>query len=193
MKKILILVSLLFLPLVTSAQTNPFYIGVNAGYENSKGDMNGTTISSLYDTGFTVWGLSIGADINNYLRAEIAYNNKNGDEEFLDFRDEYGYIYLKDSEEEIKQQTISFNLFYYPFPNLKIKPFIGAGIGLGWVDIEYVKNYQKIAYAGYLGADYKLTDYAVISLTGSFNSTGSNGHFDQTENWGISAGFRYYI
>ena len=194
MKKLAILLLFaIFINTNGTAVAGPFYFGANAGLEHSKNDLKYGIISQLYNENLTVWGVSFGANLNDSFRAEMAYNHKNGKEEIFDFRNDSGQIYPGDTKEKIDQQTLLFNLFFYPFQNLQFKPFIGAGIGLGWVDIEKIDNYQKIAYAGYVGVDYELTSNLVATILGTYNSTASYKYFDSTQNWGVSIGARYYF
>lgn len=135
----------------------------------------------------------MGADINSSLRTELAYSHKNAKEDIFDFRSEFGELMPEDIKEKITQQTLLINIFFYLLKNTRIQPFIGAGAGIGWVEVEHLNNYQKFAYAGYLGVDYLLTEHLVVNLMGTYNSTGSYKYFSHNKNWGATVGARYYF
>lgn len=194
MKNIISILAIFFLAAsYCNAASNRIYLGVQGGYEHSDHDIGNWAQSVSYDTNFTVWGLSLGADLNSCLRTELSYNHKNAKEDVFDFRSEYGELRPDDIKEKITQQTLLINLFFYPFQNKTIQPFIGAGAGIGWVNMENIGNYQKFAYAGYLGIDYVLSEHFVVNLMGTYNSTGSYKHFARNKNWGATLGARYYF
>lgn len=194
MKKIIGILAIFFLSTsYCNAASNGIYLGIQGGYEHSDQDIGNRAQSLSYDTNFTVWGLSLGADLNSFLRTELSYNHKNAKEDIFDFRNEYGELRPEDIKEKITQQTLLINLFFYPFKNTSIRPFVGTGIGIGWVDVENLNNYHKFAYAGYLGLDYVISEHLVVNLMGTYNSTGSYKYFARNKNWGVTLGARYYF
>lgn len=194
MKKIIIFLAFVLLAAsYGNATPGAIYFGVQGGYEHSDHNIGNWAQSLSYDTNFTVWGLSLGADINSSLRTELAYSHKNAKEDIFDFRSEFGELMPEDIKEKITQQTLLINIFFYLLKNTRIQPFIGAGAGIGWVEVEHLNNYQKFAYAGYLGVDYRLTEHLVVNLMGTYNSTGSYKYFSHNKNWGATVGARYYF
>ncbi|WP_428055347.1 hypothetical protein [Candidatus Avelusimicrobium alvi] len=121
MKKIIGILAIFFLSTsYCNAASNGIYLGIQGGYEHSDQDIGNRAQSLSYDTNFTVWGLSLGADLNSFLRTELSYNHKNAKEDIFDFRNEYGELRPEDIKEKITQQTLLINLF---FILLKIHPY----------------------------------------------------------------------
>lgn len=73
MKKIIIFLAFVLLAAsYGNATPGAIYLGVQGGYERSDHNIGNWAQSLSYDTNFTVWGLSLGADISSSLRAELA-------------------------------------------------------------------------------------------------------------------------
>jgi opacity protein-like surface antigen len=196
MKKIALAACVLFVSLSAFAQLNP-YVAIRGGYEKTKEDAVLTGAPqrltyTLFDTNIPTFTLALGAELSEMWRSEVAYTYKTKKTDIIDRRDSMG-LPTPPQKERLTQQTILANLFFYPFKDMQVKPFVGAGLGLGIVDMEYFGSDSNFAYAIYLGADYKFLEHWAVELMATYNSILSpyGGGSKDVYNFGGTIGLRY--
>lgn len=194
MKKLALLVCLFCLPLITSAEMNP-YIKGHIGYNHMDFDAKGGyTIFS--GSGYNA-GLEIGNNFSDRFRGGLSYSFiKTSASSDLDVRDSYGIpISSSASVPEVHQHIILLNGFYYPLKKAKINPFAGAGAGWGFLNNTgdyYTDKNNNFAYALYLGVDYDITEKISLDITGNYTSIlAPTSHTKDLYNFGGTLGVRY--
>lgn len=162
--KILIGASLIALPAVAQAETNGWYAGVAAGWNQTRdGDISGTGInhSTSYDHGWA--GLAnLGYGFGQIrVEGELGYRQNDVDK--------VGGVA---SGGDVSSWSVMGNVLY-DFPvDFVVKPYIGAGIGGAHVDFDGVTRNGAFlddsdtvfAYQGIVGAGIDLTSQWRLNL-----------------------------
>lgn len=188
MKKTFLIVSILFCTLTAFAEMQP-YVAIRGGLERTQLNIND---SEVFSTNTPLLGTSLGAQLNDIFRVELAYTFKHTKNDFVDNRDTSG-IPASPSKEKIIQHTVLVNTFAYFFKEVPhFNPFVGAGVGVGFTDIEFAGGSSGFVYALYLGTDYALNKNWMLEAMGTFNNvTGLYVSDSSLKNYGATVGVRY--
>jgi opacity protein-like surface antigen len=210
MKKVIAAVCFTMLSLSAFAGVNPYVKGnIGYNYMNYKADFDSVTIVRGSSLGL---GGAIGNKFSDKFRAEFAYAFTEVDVEkevtvyaydpSFDCRDEFGIsgpnhycaIGKGISGSKIKQHLFMLNGFYYPLEEKAINPFIGAGMGWGFLKkVSFGSDSaNNFAYALYVGADYNISPKLTLEISGNYTSMVSPiSDTKDIYNFGANVGIRY--
>ena len=153
MKKIIIILFLVLPSLVFAEDKmgNSFYgsfSGMVSVAEDSTIEADGVDAGELeLDTGFGL-AVALGKKFDNSFRGEIEYTHRKN--EFADASDVYAHTY-----------TTMFNLVYDIENNSSITPYLGSGLGVGWLEGA---DGLEFAYQFLGGINYAVTDRTDLIL-----------------------------
>jgi len=161
MKKILLVLLLIFLPAQAQAE-NGMYVKGNVGYfmaEDLDFDIAGTSIEEVdTENGLLVIG-AIGKSISKNIDIEAEFSYRNASMGHADFADN-GLIDVK---------TLMLNGIYH-FGSGQTKPYLGTGIGVGWVDLGELSD-TAVAYQFLAGVERDVSKKISILLGYRFLGT----------------------
>lgn len=153
MKKVIVVLFLLLPSLVFAEDKmgNSFYgsfTGMVSVAEDSTTELDGVDMEELeMDTGFGL-AVALGKKFNNRFRGEIEYTFKKY--EFADIADE-----------DARTHTMMFNMLYDIESGSDITPYLGGGLGVGWLE-EF--DGSEFAYQFLAGINYAVTERADLIL-----------------------------
>lgn len=206
MKAALVASVALFLSAGAMAAEPNWYVGGAGGatwFEPSDSDANGNSYENRFDTGYVFSG-AIGREFGNGLRAEgeVGYRNASVDTITPNSGSEFN------GEGSMSALSLMANGLYDFDVGMKIKPYIGAGIGFARVsandiklngsqlvdDSDVVFAYQAIGGLGYdLTRDWTaFAEYRYFAtLDPTFNATGGGDYDSQFMSHNALVGVRY--
>lgn len=153
MKKIIIVLFLLLPSLVFAEDKrgHSFYgsfTGMVSVAEDSTIEVDGIDVGELeMDTGFGL-AVALGKKFNNNFRGEIEYTFRK--HEFEDVADEYA-----------RTHAMMFNMLYDIENGSDITPYLGGGLGVGWIEEA---DGSEFAYQLLAGINYAVTERADLIL-----------------------------
>ena len=171
--------ALLALPASANAQSDwfaasqPTYQGF---YIGAQGGLNWLLNNQSYimDTGWTLGG-KVGYDfVGPRVEVEGMYHSNTGSA-VVAFPTGYATV-----SGRIEQVSVMGNVLYDFFPGAMITPYVGGGLGVGFVDanIQGCKMcLAMFAYQGILGVGYNATPALRISLEGRYYGTTNPGAY----------------
>ncbi|MCO6419570.1 OmpA family protein [Siccirubricoccus sp. KC 17139] len=184
LKQALLAATVLALPLAAQAQpVSGLYVGAGAGlnlHQESTGNANGVSGKTKYENdGLGGLGLaSIGWGFGNGLRAEVEGNfRQNGIERTTG----PGGARVA-SGGYLNNYGVMVNAFYDFQLGGPISPYLGVGVGYGWVEAKNIRiagttvhdTDSQFAYQGIAGAAYSLGAYVPgLYLTGEYRFYGT--------------------
>ena len=191
MKKILATVALAALPVMAStgahAQATPgFYIGAEGG-ANWLLNTNIFGLQVYPATGWAV-GAVVGYDfVGPRVELEVVYRQNQHNINF-------GPRAISNDHNGIEQLSPMINLFYDFNANGRFIPYIGAGVGVAFVDSDQSLGATQFAYQGIVGIGYKMTENLRINLDGRYYATTNpsvSGTNWRNENISVMLGLTY--
>ena len=162
-KALMTAAALVALPVMAQAQSAApgFYIGIEGGANW----LLNTTIQGLAVTPQTGWvaGGKVGYDfVGPRVELEGTYRENNH------FTQAYPGTSINN---KIGQVGVLVNLLYDFSPNSTITPYIGAGVGVGFVDSNSSLGSTQFAYQGIVGLGWNASEMFRISLDGRYYGT----------------------
>ncbi len=193
-----------------NAQDSQWYLGGSVGYnqtsdQTSEGENR--LVETEFDTGITTSSI-VGYNYNDSIRFEGEFAWRRNDGKSLSFNGIDRPFTAKGAE----SYSLLANAFYDFDTDSKITPYIGAGVGIGFLENEFLYgpvNFEDkdtaFVYQGIIGASLPITERIVGFIDARFlGSTGveferlspaDNGVLLDSEydNFSISVGYRWKL
>lgn len=147
-----------------AGEDEAYYLGVHGGLNFAKdtefNDSGATGVNVDHDTG-SVWGVHTGYDFDP-IRIELEFSHRDDDvDDIVGSIAGVGDVSSSGSDNgDVNVDSLMLNGIYDFASQSKISPFVGAGLGIAWLD------FNNVGRAGTQIADAKDSDFAWQGIAG---------------------------